>query len=139
MITELLLIAAAGVINPMDMSDFEMYPSGVKECDKYPRFAPPASKLATLTLPHTILANDGRIIPSGHYLAALSVSKNEILVFEGRTELFTLSIDGTEILEKPRKISTATFYTDDNSESFIILTEGKLRVVGKVNLYRETP
>ena len=139
MITELLIIAAAGVINPMDMSDFEMYPSGVKECDKYPRFAPPASKLATLTLPHPILANDGRIIPSGHYLAALSVSKNEILVFEGRTELFTLSIDGTEILEKPRKISTATFYTDDNSESFIILTEGKLRVVGKVNLYRETP
>ena len=35
MIPELLLLAAAGVINPMDMSDFSMYPSGVKECDKY--------------------------------------------------------------------------------------------------------
>ena len=58
MITELLIIAAAGVINPMDMSNFEMYPSGVKECDKYPRFAPPASKLATLTLPHPTAAPD---------------------------------------------------------------------------------
>lgn len=139
MIPELLLIAATGVINPMDMSDFEMYPSGVKECDKYPRYAPPASKLATLTLTHPILANDGRIIQSGHYLAALSVSKNEILVFEGRKELFTLSIDKTEVLEKTRKISTAEFYTDDNSESFIVLTEGRLRVMGKVLLYREEP
>ncbi len=139
MIPELLLIASSGVINPMDMSDFEMYPSGVKECDKYPRYAPPASKLATLTLPHPILSGDGRIIQSGHYLAALSVSKNEILVFEGRTELFTLPIDAAEILDKPRKISTAEFYTDNNSESFIVLTEGRLRVLGKVLLYKEEP
>ena len=137
MITELVLIAAAGIINPMDMSGNYMYPSGVKECDKYPRFAPPKSKLATLTLPQPILSATGEIIPSGHYLAALSVSKNEILVFEGRKELFTLSIDDMEILYKPRKISTAQFYTDNNSESFIILTEGKLRVFGKVQLYRE--
>ena len=137
MITELILIAATGIINPMDMSGNTMYPSGVKEIDKYPRFAPPASKLAKLALPQPILSNEGEIINSGHYLAALSVSKNCILVFEGRKELFTLSIDKTEILEKPRRFSTAEFYTDDNSESFIILTEGKLRVMGKVNLYRE--
>lgn len=139
MLPELLLIASTGIINPMDMSGFEMYPSGIKECDKYPRYAPPASKLATLTIPQPILANDGRMIASGHYLAGLSVSKNEILVFEGRKELFTLSIDQTEVLEKPRKISTAEFYTDNNSESFIVLTQGKLRVMGKVLLYEEEP
>ena len=44
MITEILLIAAIGIYNPMDMSGHMMYPSGVKEADKYPRFAPPASK-----------------------------------------------------------------------------------------------
>ena len=137
MITEVLLIAAAGIINPMDMSGNRMYPSGVKEIDKYPRFALPKSELATLTLPRPIFASDGRVINSGHYLAALSVSKNEILVFEGRTELFTLPINNTEILEKSRKISTAEFYTDDNAENFIILTQGKLRVMGKVKLYTE--
>ena len=139
MITEILLIAAAGIINPMDMSGNTMYPSGVKEIDKYPRFAPPASKLATLTLPQPILSTEGEVIKSGHYLAGLSVSKNAILVFDGRKELFTLDIDTSEILEKPHRISTAQFYTDDNSESFIILTEGKLKVMGKVKLYREEP
>ena len=139
MITELVLIAAAGIIDPMDMSGHSMYPSGVKECDKYPRFAPPKSKLATLTLPQSILSGTGDIISSGHYLAALSVSKNEILIFEGRKELFTLPVEHTELLEKVRKLSTAEFYTDDNSESFIILTEGRLRVLSKVKLYREEP
>ena len=139
MITELFLIAAAGIINPMDMSGNEMYPSGVKECDKYPRFAPPASKLATLSLPQPILSKEGEIINSGHYLAGLSVSENAILVVEGRKAIYTLDIERTDILEKPRRFSTAEFYTDDNSESFIILTEGKLRVMGKVQLYREEP
>lgn len=137
MITELLLIAATGIINPMDMSGNEMYPSGTKEVDKYPRYAPPKSKLATLTLPKPILSSAGNIIPSGHYLAALSVSQNQILVFDGNKEIYTLNIDSTEILAKPRKISTAQFYTDDSSESFIILTQGKLRILGKVTLYKE--
>ena len=137
MITELLLIAATGVINPMDMSGHSMYPSGVKECDKYPQFPYPTSKLAKLTLPHPILSDNGEVINSGHYLVGLSVSKNSILVFDGRKELFTLAIENTEILDRARKISTAEFYTDDNSESFIILTEGKLRVLGKVKLYKE--
>ena len=137
MITELFLIATTGIINPMDMSGNEMYPSGVKEVDKYPRYGLPKSKLATLTLPKAILSTDGNIIKSGHYLAALSVSKNQILVFDGREEIFTLDIISAEVLEKERKISTAEFYTDDNSESFIILTQGKLRVLGKVYLYKE--
>ena len=59
MITELLLIAAAGIINPMDMSGHSMYPSGVKECDKYPMYPYPASKLAKLTLPHPIISDNG--------------------------------------------------------------------------------
>ena len=139
MITELFLIAATGIINPMDMSGNQMYPSGVKECDKYPRFAPPASKLAKLTLPKPILSKEGDIIKSGHYLLGLSVSQNAILVFDGRKELFTLDIDDYEVLDRARKISTAEFYTDDNSESLIILTEGKLRIISKVKLYVEEP
>ena len=134
MIPELFLIAAAGVINPMDMSDFSMYPSGVKECDKYPKYAYPTSKLATLTLPRAIISSDGRIIPSGHYLAGLSVSGAELLVFEGRNELYTLNVIASDVLDKSRKISTARFYTDDNGESFITLTYGRLQVFSKVKL-----
>ena len=39
MLTELLLIAAAGIYDPMDMSGHQMYPSGVLEMDKYPKYA----------------------------------------------------------------------------------------------------
>ena len=61
------------------------------------------------------------------------------MFFEGRKEIFSIQIDYTEVLEKTRKISTAEFYTDNNSESFIVLTEGRLRVLGKVLLYKEEP
>lgn len=136
MISELLLIASLGIINPMDMTGHKMYPSGVKECDKYPRFAPPASKLAKLTLPQDIWADNGEIIKSGHYLVGLSVSKNELLLFEGHKEIFAIEVEHIEILDRTRKIATAEFYTDNNSESFLVLIEGKLRVVCKVKLCR---
>jgi len=137
MITELLLIATAGIINPMDMSGNYMYPSGVKECDKYPRYAPPASKLASLALPVAVVSDDGDIINSGHYLAGLSVGRGEILVFDGRKEILSAPISETMILEKELKKSTAEFYSSDNSESMIVLTQGKYRVKAKVQLYRD--
>ena len=134
MIAELLLIATAGIYNPMDMSGNYMYPSGVKEADKYPRYAPPASKLATLNLPRDIITKDNKIIKSGHYLTGLSISRQEILIFEANKEIFSAQITQTEILERPLKINTAEFFTYDNAESFIILTQGKYRAKAKVEL-----
>ena len=134
MIAELLLIATAGIYDPMDMSGNFMYPSGVKEMDKYPRYAPPASKLATLILPRNILSKDGKIIKSGHYLAGLSISRQEILIFESNKEIFSAQITETEILPKALKLSTAEFYTYDNGESFIILTQGKYKTKAKIEL-----
>ncbi len=136
MITEILLIAAIGIYNPMDMSGHMMYPSGVKEADKYPRFAPPASKLASLTLPRDIMDKNNKIIKSGHYLAGISISRQEILIFEADKEIFSIEITETKILEQALKINTAEFHTYNNGESFIIVTEGKYKVKGKINLAR---
>lgn len=134
MITELLLIAAAGIYDPMDMSGHTMYPSGSKECDKYPKYALPASKLAKLTLPVNIISNDGRIIKAGHYLASLSISKQTILIFDGEREIFELNIDKSEIMDKKMKISTAKFYQDDNSLAYIILIQGALKIFSNVSI-----
>lgn len=135
MLAELILIAAAAEIyNPMDMSGHRMYPSGVKEADKYPRFAPPQSKLAKLTLPRNIYDKNGTLIKSGHYLAALSISQNEILIFEGTREIFALPITSSVVLEKELKLSTAEFLVDNNGESYISLVKGKYKVFAKVSL-----
>ena len=134
MLPELILIAAIGIYDPMDMSGHEMYPSGVKEIDKYPRYEKATSKMAKLTLPKDIIASDGRIVKSGHYLAAFSISHREILIFEGEKEIYTLKIDSEEILPKTLKLPTATFYTYNNGESFIIITIGKFRAKAKVLL-----
>ena len=134
MLGELVLIAAIGVYNPMDMSGHSMYPSGVKEADKYPKYPLKTSKMAQLTLPRNIIASDGRLIKSGHYLATFSISHREILIFEGEKEIYTLKINSEEILEKSRKLPEAKFYTLDNGESFIILTVGKYRANAKVYL-----
>ncbi len=125
MITELLLIAAAGIIDPMDMSGHQMYPSGVLECDKYPRYPYPTSKLPRLTLPQNIYASDGRIIRAGHYLVSLSISRQELLFFEGTKELYTIKVSQTEIVEKPLKLATAEFYSSNNGDYFIFLKQGK--------------
>ena len=134
MLPELLLIAALGIYDPMDMSGHEMYPSGVKEADKYPRYAYPASKLASLTITRDIKDKLGRKIKSGHYLAGLSISKNEILIFEGNKQIFSINVTSSELKEKEPKFSTAKFYTSDTKESFISLRQGKYKVYGIVEL-----
>ena len=134
MLPELLLIAAVGIYDPMDMSGHQMYPSGVKEADKYPRYAPSSTKMAQLTLPRNIIASDGRLISSGHYLVDFSISRQELLIFEGEKEIFALKISQTEILPKALKIPTAKFFTYDNGESFVIFTKGKYRVKARVFL-----
>jgi len=134
MITELLLIATAGILDPMDMSGNTMYRSGVKECDKYPRFPYPESKLAVLTLPREILSSTGEVIKSGHYLISLSISRQEVLLFEGHTLLYTLNVSQIETLEKNLKISTAEFHSSDNKEDYIILKQGKYVVKVDVEL-----
>jgi len=136
MITELLLIAAANVIDPMDMSGHQMYPSGVKECDKYPRYPYPDSKLAKLSIGQNILASDNQVIKGGHYLVSLSVSRNEILLFEGQKALYAINVSSIETMDKPYKFAEATFVSSDNSECFIILKQGKYLVTAKVDLYR---
>ena len=135
MLTEMLLIAAVGIIDPMDMTGNEMYPSGFKEVDKYPKFAPPPSKNATLSLPKPIIASDGRIISAGHYLVSLSVSKNEILIFEGTKNLYTLKITELKTRDKVLKLSTAQFFTDNNGVSFIIIDDKQYHAIVMVELY----
>ena len=134
MLPELLLIAAIGIYDPMDMRGHQMYPSGVKEEDKYPRYEKATSKMAKLTLPRDIIASDGRRIKSGHYLVAFSISHREMLIFEGEKEIYTLKISEETILPKSLKIPTANFHTYDNGESFVILTIGKYRAKAQVFL-----
>ena len=134
MIAELILIAAIGIYDPMDMSGHEMYPSGVKEVDKYPKYAPKTTKMAQLTLPRNIIAKDGRIILSGHYLATFAISRREILIFDGENEIYTLNVCEEKILPRKMKLPEARFYTYNNGEAFIILTIGKYRAKAKVNL-----
>lgn len=134
MLPELLLIAALGIYDPMDMSGHQMYPSGVKEADKYPRYAYPASKLASLTLTRDIKDKLGRRIKSGHYLTGLSISKREILIFEGHSPIYSIDVSRTEIRKKEPKFSTAKFHTADTKESFIRLTQGKYNVWATVEL-----
>ena len=134
MLTEFLLIAAAGIIDPMDMSGHQMYPSGVKECDKYPRYPYPTSKLAKLSVGHRIISADGSIIKGGHYLVSLSISKNEIIFFEGEKAIYTLKVSSLEVMDKPVRISTAEFVSDDNGQCFVLLKQGKYLVTAYVNL-----
>ena len=136
MLTELLLIAAAGVIDPMDMSGHQMYPSGVKEVDKYPLYPYPQSKLAKLSIGHDILSANGKIIRSGHYLIGLSISKKEILVFEGTKELYALKVTSLKIMDKPFKFATSEFYTDNNGERFIVLKQDNYIAISKVVLVK---
>jgi len=134
MISEIIFIATAGIIDPMDMSGNYMYPSGVKECDKYPMYAPPQSKLAKLALPQDILADDGRVIQAGHYLVGLSVSKNTLLFFEGTKAVFEAKITETEILEMPAKLSTAEFNRTNDGQSQITFVQGKFKAKANVTL-----
>ena len=134
MISELLLIAAVGIIDPMDMSGHQMYPSGVKEMDKYPKYAPPTSSMATLSVAKPILASDGRSIPAGHYLVSLSISRQELLLFEGKKTVYTLKVDELRIKEKPLKLATAKFYTNNNGECFIIVDDKKYQAVVRAEL-----
>jgi len=136
MLAELLLIAAAGIIDPMDMSGHQMYRSGVKEMDKYPLYPYPESKLAKLSLGHDILSSDGKIIKSGHYLIELSISKKEILIFEGTKALYTLKVSSLKTMDKSLKFATAKFYTDNNGECFIILKRDNYVAMAKVVLVR---
>ena len=136
MLTELLLIAAAGIIDPMDMSGHQMYPSGVKEMDKYPLYPYPQSKLAKLSIGHDILSANGKIIKSGHYLIGLSISKKEILIFEGTKELYTLKVSSLKTMDKSLKFATSEFYTDNNGECFIILKQDNYIAMAKVVLVR---
>ena len=67
-------------------------------------------------------------------MAGLSISRQEILIFESNKEIFSAQITETEILPKALKLSTAEFYTYDNGESFIILTQGKYKTKAKIEL-----
>ena len=132
MLAELLLIATTGIYNPMDMSGHEMYPSGAKECDKYPKYAPPASQLAKLTLYKTICLTNGETIKPGHYLTGLSISKQQLLIFDGEKNIYEIDISKSEILKKKIKIATAKLYTSNNNESYIVLKDGLLKITAKV-------
>ena len=136
MLAELLLIAVAGVIDPMDMSGHQMYPSGVKEVDKYPLYPYPQSKLAKLSIGQDILSANGKIIKSGHYLIGLSISKKEILIFEGTKELYTLKVSSLKTMDKPLKFATSKFYTDNNGECFIVLKQDNYVALAKVVLVK---
>jgi len=133
MLAEILFIAAAGIIDPMDMSGNEMYPSGFKECDKYPKYAPPATKLATLSLPRDIYDSEGNIIKSGHYLISLSVSMDRILLFDGTKAIYTLPISTIGIGERHLKIETAEYSEDGTDHGTVILKQGNLRIKTDVN------
>ena len=133
MLAEILFIAAAGIIDPMDMSGNYMYPSGVKECDKYPMYAPPKTNLAILTLPRDIYDSEGNIIKSGHYLISLSVSMDRILLFEGTKAIYTIPVKVIDYSEKYLKIETAEFYEEEETHGTILLKQGKLRI--KANVY----
>ena len=72
MLSEILLIAAAGIYNPMDMSGNLMYPSGEKECDKYYNYAPPKSKKAAFVSALYFYDDENDLLEAGFYLAKLS-------------------------------------------------------------------
>ncbi|MCQ2958194.1 MAG: hypothetical protein MJ180_04750 [Candidatus Gastranaerophilales bacterium] len=133
MITELLLIAAVGVYDPMDMSGHQMYPSGFLEVDKYPKYAPPQSKLAKLSLPRDIISSDGEVIKAGHYLISLSLSKNEILFFDGTKALYTIKVSNLDYGYKYLKISTAEFSNENINQGIILLKQGKIRAEATVD------
>ena len=134
MITELFLIAAAGIINPMDMSGNLMYPSGVKECDKYYNYAPPKSSAATFVSSLDFYDDEGDLLEAGFYLAKISEDKKKILLFQNGKYVAVFNILELKELKEELKISYINLEFSNAKEGIITLCENKYMAKAKVTM-----
>ncbi|MDD3593943.1 MAG: hypothetical protein PHX18_04880 [Candidatus Gastranaerophilales bacterium] len=84
-----------------------MYPSGVKEIDKYNPYAKPASKMPLFALERTLVDKDNHSVLPGQYLAAISKDKKYIMLFANDQVEGVFLIDNFNVLEKQLKVNSA--------------------------------
>lgn len=134
MLGEILLIAAAGIYDPMDMSGHLMYPSGVKECDKYYNYAPPKSKNASFVSALDFYDDENDLLEAGFYLAKLSEDKTKILLFQNGRYVAVFNVLELKDLKENLTIPYINFEINNAKEGIITLFENKTMAKAKVRM-----
>ncbi len=137
MIGEILLIATAGIYNPMDMSGNLMYPSGEKECDKYYNYAPPKSKAASFVSALDFYDDENDLLEAGFYLAKMNKDKTKILLFQNGRFVAIFDIYELSELKQELSISYINFDIINAKEGVITLFENKYMAKAKVRMKLE--
>ncbi len=134
MLGEILLIAAAGIYNPMDMSGHLMYPSGVKECDKYYNYTPPKSKKASFVSALDFYDDENDLIEAGIYLAKLSQDKTKILLFQNGRYVAVFNVLELSNLKEPLTIPYINFEINNAKEGILTLFEDNSMAKAKIRM-----
>ena len=137
MLGEILLIAAAGIYNPMDMSGHLMYPSGVKECDEYYNYAPPKSKNASFVSALDFYDDENDLIEAGFYLAKLSDDKTKILLFQSGKYVAVFNVLELSKLKETLTIPYINFEITNAKEGILTLFENNNMAKAKIRMKSE--
>ena len=134
MLSEVLLIAAAGIYNPMDMSGHLMYPSGAKECDKYYNYAPLKSKNASFVSALDFYDDENDLIESGFYLAKLSQDKTKILLFQNGKFVAVFNVLELNTLKEKLTIPYINFEITNANTGVLTLFEDNYMAKAKIKM-----
>lgn len=122
MIENILVFLFLTYVNPADPSGNTMYPSGVKDCDKFYFNSPPAaSKTPNLVLSMPVYDAENKIIPPGIYETKLSQDTGQILLIQSQEIKAKLPIMQIATLDKTYLIPTVNVKKLSSKHILIIL------------------